>query len=195
MRERELEESSWIHSIPTPPAPSNSQFLCWHESLLSLELSAWHGQDICHLCDFWSDSMAVCEFGSPLELCNLFIMYVPVCVCVCVLCTLFRLYYCTVIGIYSLKIQRRVFVIAWIYVCVPIYVCVWIPSSLHWALTFMEPAGHVRAHNDPRERPWAGRELRRCLGAWVLMEAWGREARSCCIKLAVEVYVFLFVSS
>lgn len=43
-----------------------------------------------------------------------------------------------------------VHVCVWARACV--CVCVWTPSSLHWALTFMEPAGHVRAHNDPRER-------------------------------------------
>lgn len=31
-------------------------------------------------------------------------------------------------------------------------VCVSPSGSPHWALTFMEPAGHVRAHNDPREK-------------------------------------------
>lgn len=69
-------------------------------------------------------------------------------------------------------------------------VCVWSPGSLHWALTFMEPAGHVRAHNDPRERErgalgW-GRGLRKCLGVWVLMEAWRRGIavlRYVCVKL------------
>lgn len=36
--------------------------------------------------------------------------------------------------------------------------CVWTPGSLRWALTFMEAAGRVRAHNDPGERaaPSAG---------------------------------------
>lgn len=77
--------------------------------------------------------------------------WVSECVCICV-CHFLRLW------TYSIKTQRCVHVIAWACVCMCVCeracvcVCVWTPSSLHWALTFMEPAGHVRAHNDPRER-------------------------------------------
>lgn len=59
----------------------------------------------------------------------------------------------------------------------------------------MEPAGHVRAHNDPRERerPSAGGGLRRRLGVWVLMEAWRQEARNCCTELSDKVCVSVSV--
>lgn len=65
--------------------------------------------------------------------------------------------------------------------CACVCVCIWSPSSLRWALTFMEPAGHVRAHNDPRERPWAGGRAEEVPGG--LGVDGDLEARNCCMEL------------
>ena len=122
----------------------------------------------------------------------LFTMCFSVCVCVCV-CVCVWLYLCTpcaqILNILHKNTE------AWVCNCMSVCtcVCVWTPSSLHWALTFMEPAGHVRAHNDPRERPSAGGGLRRFLGVWVLMEAWRREAGNCCTELSDTVCVCVCV--
>lgn len=163
--------------------------LCWARGCL-------HDTDrLSAICDLWSDSKTVCECVTAYMclLCqcvcgalrNCYLSTLYVCVCMFVFMYLFRL------GMYSIKTQKHAYEIASVCMCVCVlYVCVWTPISLHWALTFMEPAGHVRAHNDPRERPWAEGGPRRCLGVWVLMEAWRREARNCCLRRCVCVCIF-----